>query len=128
VVTQEWQRGSSTDRTYRLNESSSSLKASDFPTATADDHMRYFVSFISGLLASFSKYRMTHEHDGRLDVIGDGVLYTSAPINLSDAEFQQISSAFQAIIGPMLNNPATPERKRRLFTTIMIPDDEPQAE
>jgi len=124
VVSHEKPVRGTLERTYRLNEAVHSFRASSFEAASAQDHMRYFLMFISSLLADFARYRKRSEHAGTLDVVKDGVSYSTAPLNLTDEEFRRLQMALYAAVAPFLNNPATPDRQRRLFTSIVIPDAE----
>lgn len=123
AITQEWERGSSQERKYALSAESKQLTASNFVQATAADHANYFTMFISSVMADFARYRVKHEHDDKLDVAADGVMYATIPVNLSDEEFQQLRMSIQTLLLSATSNPLTPERRRRLLTTIVIPDD-----
>lgn len=47
--------------------------------------------------------------------------YTKAPMYLSDQEFMAMAQKMNAALGPLLQNPPAPGRKRRIFTTIVLP-------
>lgn len=107
------------ERTYAVISEAVTLEQSDLGGVTADDHFRYFATFVGTLLADFSAYLETSE----LDLAADRVGYRQVPLWLSDEEFDQLASelgeAFQkrAAYGP------APGRRRRLITSIVMPDD-----
>jgi DNA-binding transcriptional ArsR family regulator len=121
-VVKEQQIRGQIEKTYGINAEAAPPKVTNLAGASADDHMRYFMMFVNSLLADFVRYRSQGEVEGKLDVVGDGVIYTTIPLNLSDEEFKQLGAAVQTVMLPFLNNSLTAERQRRLFTTIVIPD------
>lgn len=116
VVSQRQVRGTQ-EKTYGLRAQAAVIGPEDFAKASREDHMRYFASFLATLMGEFGRY-LQREH---LDPVADGVGYRTAPLNLSDAEFQQMLQALQEALRPFRGLPESPERSIRHFSTILIP-------
>jgi DNA-binding transcriptional ArsR family regulator len=111
------------EKVYALNEQTAFLGAADIASFTKDDHMRYFTAFVAILLGEFSQYLDSKE---KPDLVADGVAYTKAAMYLSDEEFMDMAKKLNEALGPTIQNPPTPGRKRRIFNTIILPaPDEP---
>jgi DNA-binding transcriptional ArsR family regulator len=81
------------------------------------DHLRYFTAFTMTLLDDFSRYL----EGGEPDLVRDGVGYHKLAFFLSDEEFAAFAVALNQALVPFLNLEATPERRKRLFATTMMP-------
>ncbi|MEO8611240.1 MAG: helix-turn-helix domain-containing protein [Chloroflexota bacterium] len=111
------------EKVYALNEQAAFLGAADLADFTKDDHMRYFTAFVAILLGEFSQYL---DSKAKPDLLTDGVAYTKVPIYMSDEEFMRMGRQMNEALIPVLQNQPAPGRKRRVFTTIVIPSpDEP---
>ncbi|HTX78227.1 MAG TPA: hypothetical protein VMC62_01095 [Longilinea sp.] len=71
------------------------------------------------MLDDFSRYAKNAES---FNLIADGVGYQKFPLELSDEEFVTVAKGINAAIIPHLNNQPAPDRKRRIFATIVMPD------
>jgi hypothetical protein len=40
---------------------------------------------------------------------------------MTDEELKELTSGFLSLLQPYLNNPATPDRRRRILCTILLP-------
>jgi len=118
-VTEKRQVRNVTEKVYTVALGAASLSPADLNKATPEDHIRYFTVFMSSLLADFSRY----VDKGDVDMVRDGVGYTQAPLNLTDEEFGQLTQQLNSLIIPLLGNKLTDGRKRRVLTTVLIPDD-----
>lgn len=108
-----------TENVYALVPGSVSLSADALVGATREEHLRYFTTFIATLLADFARYVDRDE----IDYARDGTGYHQTILHLSDEEFTGFVTALNKAIVPYLKTKAAPGRKRRLFNTIIIPDD-----
>lgn len=106
------------EKIYSLSEGGSFLNPEDIAGFSKDDHMRLFTSFIAVLLGEFSQYLNSKDDT---DFVADGVGYTKLMFYLSDEELLTIGQKMREVLGPLLENPPAPERKRRVFTTIVLP-------
>lgn len=119
VVVSERQVRGTLEKAYALNRQGPTMTPEEFLALSKEDHLRAFTAFTATLLDDFSRYI---ERNLKLDLIADGVGYHKIPLELNDEEFDQLAANLNAAILPVLNNPPAPGRKRRLFTTIMLPD------
>lgn len=85
-----------------------------------DEHMRYFTAFVTTLLDDFSRYLQRSE---TVDYLADGVGYQKVFLELSDEEFGEMAGELNQVFLSYSNRPAAPNRRRRLFATIVMPDD-----
>ena len=107
------------ERTYQVVEAAVSLGADDLAEAGAEDHFRYFVTFVGTLLSDYAGYL---ERDS-LDLAADRVGYRQVPLWLTDEEFDELSQELGDALKQRLSNEPGPERRRRLISTIVVPDD-----
>jgi DNA-binding transcriptional ArsR family regulator len=97
------------------------LSPEDMAAATPDDHLRYFTAFVTGLLADFGRYLQS----GPMDMVRDGVGYHQLVLHLADEELMRMAQALNAALLPFLRNGPAPNRRRRLFSTVLMPDVAP---
>lgn len=119
-VVEERQVRGATEKVYALVSEAANLTPEDIANFSREEHMRFFTSFVASLLDDFSRY--LNNTEGPLDVAGDGVGYRKTPLNLSDDEFFQLNMQLGQVIVPYLSNRPAPGRKRRIFSSIVIPE------
>jgi DNA-binding transcriptional ArsR family regulator len=110
------------ERVFALVEGAASLGAEDLAAATPSDHLRYFTIFVAGLIGDFGRY-LGRE---RVDFVADGVGYRQIPLELTDEEFAALVGRLDAAFAPALGNAPAPGRRRRLFTTVVVPVEPPE--
>lgn len=120
IIDERQVRGS-VERTYQVVESAVSLGADDLADADAGDHLRYFATFVATLLSDYAGYL----GQGSLDLGADRVGYRQAPLWLSDEEFDELAAELAEAFGRRLHFAPGPGRRRRLMSTIVMPDDRP---
>ena len=114
------------EKVYMLDPQAGRLSEAEFAGLSKEEHMRYFVAFITTLIGDFERYL---ENCPQIDYAADRVGYHKLPLELSDEEFQAMAKALNEVLIPALQNPPAPGRRRRLLTIVLMPDmDEPQAE
>ena len=106
------------ERTYAIVESAVSIGADEIADASDDDHLRYFTTFVGTLLAQFASYVA----DGDIDPAADGIGYRQAALWLSDDEFDTLVAQLTTAVQPHLQHEPSPARRRRLLSTIVLPD------
>ncbi len=106
------------EKVYGLPEGAANLTLADLQTATSEEHMRMFTIFVANLLRDFETY-LENCQDG----MGEDIGYHTYPIHLNETEFAAFTQAFNAFLIPYLKTPSSPERKRRMLSLIMIPDE-----
>ncbi len=85
---------------------------------TRDDWQRGFAAYTASLLGQFSTYIRQEQADPTVD----GVSFRTGPLYLTDEELQKFSADLRAILEPLLNNKPSLGRRRRLISTVLIPD------
>ena len=118
VVAERQVRGT-IERTYQVVENAVALSADELADADADDHFRYFATFLGTLLADYSAYLETD----KIDLAADRVGYRQVPLWLTDNEFDDFTAELRALIQQRLDNEPNAQRRRRLLTTVTMPDD-----
>ncbi len=106
------------ERTYGVVTEAVSLGQAEYEGATAKDHLRYFTTFLGTLIDAFGAY-LGH---GGVDFEADGVGYRQVPLWLTDDEFDELVAALSTAVQAVADNGPAPGRRRRLLTTIVMPD------
>ncbi len=114
VVAQRPVRGV-TEKVYALAEDSVQL---DPRGMGREDWERGFAAFTASLLGQFGAYL---RQEGA-DPVNDGVSFRTRALHLSDAELAQLRADLQAAFVPFLDYSPSPERRRRLLSTVIVPD------
>lgn len=120
-VVEERQVRGATEKVYTLPLTAASIAPDELARLSHEDHMRLFATFVASLLGDFARY-LERE---RVDYVADGVGYRQVGLYLSDEELQRFGIELSAVVLPALRNTPTPGRKRRMFTTILMPVDDP---
>lgn len=120
VVNERRVRGA-TERAYVLKLENAQLDPTALREMGAEDHRQAFLAFIAGLLRDFDSY----VEAGDVDYGRDGVGYRSTALWLSDEEFVEFANGFANAVIPFLDNEPAPGRRRRVFTTAVMPVAEP---
>lgn len=118
-VVEERQARGAVERTYGIVTSAVSLTDDDLESATPDDHFRYFTTFLGTLLADFASYL----NDGEPALGADRVGYRQIPLWLTDDELDAVANTIAGVLHEHAENEPAPGRRRRLFTTVVMPDD-----
>lgn len=95
------------------------LSAADVSGMTKDDHMHLFTAFVVSLLADFARY--LNDRDV-IDPVKDAVGFHKYPMNLNDDELREFGQGLNQLFSRFAANPPTPDRQRRLFSLILMPD------
>lgn len=106
------------ERTYGVITEAASLGPDEYQDASAEDHLRYFTTFLGTLIDAFGAYL----DEGPSNFAVDGVGYRQVPLWLTDEEFDAVLSALSEAVRPELDNRPAPGRRRRLITTVIMPD------
>lgn len=118
VVDEQPVRGT-VERTYALVEEAVSLDEGDLEGTGMQEHLRFFSTFLGTLVADYAAYLESSE----LDLGADRVGYRQIPLWLSDDEFDKMIEEIRRAVGRRLSNEPGPGRRRRLLTTIVMPDN-----
>jgi DNA-binding transcriptional ArsR family regulator len=121
VVSERQVRGT-VEKVYTAVEEYTQLSPIDLAKATPDEHLQYFTIFASSLIGGFARYL---EQGKPINLVADGVGYRQTPMYLSDEEFMAAALDMNRALLPHLANRPAPNRRRRLFATVVFPDVEP---
>ena len=110
------------ERTYRVRQENLVLGADEAATMTPEQHNQAFVAFMTGRLSDFERYLSS----GEPDLLRDKVGYRVAAMYLTDEETDEFLAEFAELVRPLLENEPSPGRRRRVFSTILMPADEPR--
>jgi hypothetical protein len=89
----------------------------DVLAMTPEEHKRAFFGYVAALIADFDRYVTRPD----ADLLHDGVGYRIAAMWLDDAELNAFLKGYANLVRPLLDNPATPGRKRRILRTVLLP-------
>ena len=117
VVEERPMRGA-VERVYAISVEKAQLSAEELAALTQKDHERLFSTFTAMLLSQFHNYI---QQPGR-DLAQDGVTYRTAPLYLSEAEHGEMMQEIGEVVKLRLGNAASPERRRRLLSFVIMPD------
>ncbi len=115
IVAERRVRGT-VERTYVLP-TAPLVSPDDLASWTPDDHRRAFYGYAAALLADFDRY-LSQEH---IDLRRDGAGYRMAGMWMTDEELNELTRGFLNLLQPHMANPATPDRRRRILRTIVLP-------
>jgi hypothetical protein len=117
IVSERRSRGG-TERTYALVSDTVRLAPDETVAMSRDEHMRGFITFVGSLVEAFGRYL----DDSESDLASDAVGYRQAGLWLSETERQVLFAELADALSPHVGNEPTPERRRILLNTILIPD------
>lgn len=106
------------EHTYAIVEEAVHLDGEQLEDATPDDHMRYFLTFIGTLIANYGAYLESGDPDLATDRVG----YQQVPLWLTDDEFDEVAAELSHAVRSRFDNKPGHGRRRRLITSIVMPD------
>ncbi|WP_214368458.1 helix-turn-helix domain-containing protein [Pseudonocardia sp. H11422] len=118
VVSERRVRGT-VERTYRLPAGAGSVGPEEAATMSVEGHRQGFLAFVAGLLADFDRYLERDDVDLGRDLLG----YRQAAMYLTDDELRELIAELRAVLAPRIANPPSPDRVRRILTTVLMPGE-----
>lgn len=118
TITEENPIRGTVEKVYALNQSNTVLQADDVKKLSIEEHLQLFILFTAGLTRDYEAYLSSPT----IDFEKDGVGYRQIALHLSDEEFNNFIQDLQSVVGKYINNPPTADRKKRLFSTVLMPD------
>lgn len=138
VVEERKVRGA-VERTLVLRAAAATVDADDAARMSVEEHRRSFLVFVAGLLGDFDRYLggadnadspgadgsdgASSETQEAPDLAGDLVGYRKVAAYLSDEEMQELIAELRGVIAPRLDNRPHADRRRRLLTTVLMPEE-----
>jgi DNA-binding transcriptional ArsR family regulator len=108
------------ERTYTVVESAVELGPAAFASATSQDHLRYFATFLGALLTGFERYLRSVGTDHG----PERVLYEQIPLWLTDDELVEATARWTELLEPLRANQPDSRRRRTLLSLTLFPDVE----
>jgi len=102
------------EKAYRLSRPTR-LGPDEIAGVSAEDHFRYFTTYMMVLLRGFSRYLSTSSEP---NFVKDRVGYSDASFWATDEEFDGFSSKINEALLPLLGNEAAEGRHRHKFAVI----------
>lgn len=106
------------EKIYSMNVESMKAVNKEAVTLTAQEHKRYFFTYMTGLMDELERY---FEKDN-IDVIKDGLSYSQGRYYMTDEEFSVFTQDLQNTFGKVIANMPSADRKARTIGFVMIPD------
>jgi Helix-turn-helix domain len=122
VVAERRVRGA-VERTYTLRLIAAQVGPGEIANWTAEDHSRAFTAFVAGLLADFDRYLTA----GAPDPLRDGVSFGTLAMWLTDDEYREFLRGVQVLVQPRLANRPGKGRRRRMVSTVFLPEPGPSS-
>lgn len=119
-IAEENQVRGTVEKLYRLNIGKANFTNNDLKELTREEHFDYFILFMTQLMKNFENYLEQED----LDFERDGLSYRQAGVYLSDQEFLQFIKELGAVFQKVITNEPASDRKKRIISTIIIPDGE----
>ena len=113
------------ERTYAVNESAVELGPAAFASATAEDHLRYFATFVGSLVARFERYLRSLGSADALESGSGPIRYEQVPLWLTDIEVSEAAARWEEVLEPLRANQPNGERRRMLLSLTLFPDAAP---
>ncbi|GLI26666.1 transcriptional regulator [Agromyces rhizosphaerae] len=119
VVGERAARGA-TERTYELHDGAAHVGGADLAGLGPEAHRAAFAAFVAGLLADFDAYLA---RDGA-DLAVDGVGFRHRAFWMTDEELDEFVGELGGLAKRWSRNAPAPGRRRRVLSTVLIPDEE----
>jgi DNA-binding transcriptional ArsR family regulator len=116
VVEERPNRGT-VEKVYQLVAGASQIATDDMRQMSNDDHLKYFMVFLSNLLQDFSSHLENNTHKMQ------DVTYNKVVLYLTDEERAQLANQIRALLMPYITDPQDTSHKRHLFSFISIPEE-----
>ena len=107
------------EKVYTVMEQDATISPRELAKLSREGHLRLFSTFVATLLDDFSRYL---NRPGPIDYAADGIGYKKYPLDLSDKEFLAMMAEIHAILQRYEKNEPAAGRKRRIFSTVVMPD------
>lgn len=120
MVVDEKQSRGAVEKVYALPEHAETLTGEDIEKATPEEHMSYFLKFLSTVMADFERYLSQDQFNFRKDGAG----YRQMTFYATDEELKEFNQTVSASLKKLLKNEKDEGRKMRTLTTILTSENE----
>ena len=117
VVEERLVQGTLREKVYTLSDAPTILSPDQMAGASKEELLQYFLVFVTKLIGDYARYLDLKESGNYADAG-----YQQHPFFLSDEEFVQFVQELNAALVPWLKKGPAPGRRKRLLTTILIPE------
>lgn len=114
-VVEENQVRGTIEKVYALPEQREVLSREEVLKAGPEEHLNYFIRFLSNVLMDFEAYISQPDYDFEKDMAS----FRSATLYASDEEYSEFIRKYVDLITPLLQNEEAPNRKKRTLTNIL---------
>lgn len=117
VVDEQQIRGT-IEKVYSLRPKEVTIANDELSHYSRDEYMALFMKYMANLMAEYERYISSN----LIDFERDGVSLRQASLYLSDTEFSTLLQELSQVYGKVLTNKPAPDRKRRTFANLIIPE------
>ena len=118
IVEHTTARGTS-EKLYALSEQEVILGKEDLANARPEDLVRYFTNYVGTLLSHGRAFWGQSDPDKRR-----GGSYSADALYLTDEEYDHLETTLRSLTALLKSNHPGPGRRRRMFFTAILPEDE----
>lgn len=122
-VSDERQVRGASEKAYRLAAGLANPTAEELRSLNTDELLAAFTVFTTGVIRDFASYL----HAGGADLGADRVSFAQASFWASDEEVDAFGDALMDALRALLANEASPIRRRRTLTTVLLPHEDASA-
>ena len=108
------------ERTYTVTQETAVIGPAEMAAFTKEERFGFFSRFVGSVLDQYARL-LSSRAGSDLTTLS----YRQYPLYLSDAEMLVFIEDLQRLLLDYLDNGPTKTRKRRLFTTVLMPDASP---
>lgn len=114
-VVEENQVRGTVEKVYALPKNNEVLSREEVLNAGPEEHLGFFMKFLSGVLMDFEEYIRQPGYDLEKDMVS----FRKATLYASDEEYNDFLRKYVELITPLLHNEEAPDRKKRTVTNIL---------
>lgn len=116
--------GEGEKREYRVVQGETFVSSTDVLKATPADHLRYFTTFVAGLIENFARYIRRPD----ATVAESGISYRQVTLHLTKDELSRLTEEIEVLFRRDLQNPPGDDRKPMVISRIILPEVYPSDE
>jgi DNA-binding transcriptional ArsR family regulator len=110
------------ERTYALEPERARIGPADLASASPEQLMQAFTTFVAVLLSDYAAYVRTPDRDP------NQAAYFVTPLQLTDQQFAALGAELRDGLQRAMANPPEPTSRRFTFATVVIPDASPNGD